>query len=187
MNNNYHFACNQQIWLADLNFGKRMHNIAIQHYKKIWGNDLKIEDMNGNELDKKFSIDFIITDQLKQKIHLQEKFQRQEYSMFDTITIEYYSNIDHKILGAFFKMNIDYYIMGYATQNESDFEKLIILKWTAFKEWIRNNFTEEQIKKQLRENKEHGRASLLWIPINQIPEDIILYNYNINKELKEWM
>jgi len=180
------YSCDKEIWEKDKAFGDKMHNVAIPHYKNIWGYDIKITDTTGTDLDKKFSIDFIHKDKHNLSYHCQEKFQRYRYASFKTITIEYMSNVDYKREGSFFHMNVDYYIMGYATKNEDDFIYLWVLKWTDLKRWLNDNFTERELLDFLVQDNEHGRANFLAIPINLIPEQIFVDKFPKQK-MDGWM
>lgn len=176
------YACSKEIFEGDLAFGKDMHKIALQHYKNQWGK-LNITTTDGNELDRRFSIDVISEGNNHIELYLQEKFLRSNGDFKPTVTIEYMSNEEFKIKGAFFKMNIDYYIMGKATENKNDFEFLWILKWNQLKDWLLNHFTEAGLKKFLKHNYKHGRSSFLAIPYKMIPKDITVYNYDLSKTI----
>lgn len=174
------YACPEAVWKSDKAHGDHMHVVALPHYKSndLWGTDANIETTDGGELDRKFSIDVITKDEKHIKFYIQEKFQRFKYADKETVTIEYMSNVDYNIKGAFFHMNVDYYIMGYASEDKTDFEHLWILPWNKLKHWMSNHFTEEGLKKWLKYDYEHGRASFLAIPIRIIPKDLIIYKYH---------
>lgn len=176
------YACSKEIFDQDLEFSKKMHQIALPHYKTKWGT-LNITTTDGNELDRRFSIDVIGEGLNQLSIYLQEKFLRHNENFKPTLTIEYMSNEEFNIKGAFFKMNIDYYIMGRATEEETDFEYLWILKWNQLKNWLSNHFTEDGLKKFLRYNYKHGRSSFLAIPSELIPKDIFIYDYDLKNTL----
>jgi len=172
------YACPKDIWKDDVEFNKQMHNIALPHYISLWGKTLKIETTNGNELDRRFSIDVITTNGKHLKNYFQEKFQRNGYADKKTITIEYMSNVDYEIEGDFFHMVVDYYIMGYASEDNSDFEHLWVLPWNKLKDWLSNHFTENGLKKYIKYQTKHSRASFLAIPVKIIPKDIITYEHH---------
>ena len=174
----YKYACSKKIWKADKEHGDHMHDVVLPHYIYLWGRNLKIDTTNGGKLDRQFSIDVITTDMKHIKNHIQEKFQRFEKAHYKTVTIEYMSNVDYNIEGAFFHMNVDYYIMGYASEDNTDFEHLWVLPWNLLKYWISNHFTEDGLKKLLEYNYKHSRANFLAIPRKWIPDDLIVYEYH---------
>lgn len=171
------YSCPKDVWESDKAFGDKMHNVALPHYHHVFGK-LNIGTTDGDELDRRFAIDCIGEDKKKIKLYLQEKSLRYDKIQFNAVTIEYMSNVPHKIKGAFFTLNIDYYVFGYATEDEIMFEHLWIFKWNQFKSWLQNQFSEEGLKKFLRYNYVHSRGSFLAIPIDWIPSDIIKYEYH---------
>lgn len=88
-------------------------------------------DGSVHPLDQYFDIDAILVNLSGMIQTIQAKFLSSQYSVFDTVTIEYMNDPANGIEGDWFHCAAQFYFVGYATPDERGFQKWIILNWAT--------------------------------------------------------
>lgn len=143
-------------------------------YKTIWSNSkIKRFEYSANIiLDKEYHIDTEITLQNGSKILGQEKCLSAEFSKYQTFTTEFYQNESTKEKGEFFNLAAQFYFHGYANKDYSDLTHWYIFRVLDLMLWL--EYMSEQKLAYTTRPAGGSRASFLYIPYRDIPEQIIV-------------
>lgn len=161
-------------WNEDLALSLKAEPIQDRLYREVWGDGINIVRSHNNEtvLDREFHID--LTVELPNGIQLlgQEKALRHKFSSFDTFTLEFYQNENEEEKGEFFRLGAQFYCHGYLNEEQTDFEKVYIIKIFDFLA-SKKDTTLDWLKAHTRPSS--GRASFYYVKYGDIPEEFIYY------------
>ena len=128
-------------------------------------------------LDTKFHIDVQLTLRNGSILLGQEKILSPHFSKFNTFTMEFYQNRYTKERGEFFNIASQYYLHGYASRDMCHLDKYVFVDMLQFIDWLRDTPLNEL---ELNTRPSGGsRASFYYIDYKNIPDEFILYSYNI--------
>ena len=152
----------------------RLRPVADSVYRQVWGESIKIQRFERDEdkiLDTRFAIDVIITLPGGQILTGQEKFLSYKYASYQSVTVEYYQDARTEEHGDWFKLAVQFYFTGYATQDESGFMPWIILNWPSVVLVTYKN----QLPWQQNRNKDgRARASFKFCTMSRFPTSCVI-------------
>lgn len=161
-------------WNDDLELSLKAEPIQDKLYREVWGDKIKIVRSHNKEtiLDREFHID--LTVELPNGIQLlgQEKALRHKFASFNTFTLEFYQNMQTQERGEFFRLGAQFYCHGYLNEEETDFEKVYIIKIFDFLA-SKKDVTPEWLEAYTRPSS--GRASFYYVEYDKIPKEFIYY------------
>lgn len=147
----------------------RCRPIADNIYRNYFGDDIQIIRDTDIVLDKYFAIDVRIIFGNGMNLLGQEKFLSQEYAKYGTVTVEYYQDQDTKELGDWFKLGVQFYLVGY--ENNDRFYPYTLMDWTKVTILSNNGV----IKWNFNNNKNgRARASFAYTKMIDLPKECIL-------------
>ena len=152
----------------------KMRPIADAIYKERWGANIQITRFEQDDdylLDKEYAIDVIIKLKTGMILTGQEKFLSYEYSDFGSLTVEYEQNQHTGEEGDWFKLQVGFYFVGYATEDCSNFEPWVLADWVRIVEATNN----KKLGWITNKNKDgHAQASFRYTFMKMLPDDCIL-------------
>ena len=166
-----------------LSFQKKMQPAALKIYQTIFPDcklqELKAEDGGVHALDQHFAIDRVITLSSGVTFSLQEKYRQNYYLRFMDFTQEYKNahGTTNETKGEWFKLYAQLYFYGWANEEETAFEKWILMDVTKYKIVVEQAGGLEQIG-QFNINDHYGGASFYGIPIIKLDKAILKSNMN---------
>lgn len=151
----------------------RMRPAALRIYQRVFPG-CEVEDLRGqgvrvHVLDQEFGIDSLIKFPSKQWISIQEKYRDHSALKWLDFTQEYMNaeGTRYEAPGEWFKLSAQLYFYGWATADQSDFEKWAILDVAKYKLIVENAGGLHCVGVK-RQNSRHGRASFFAIPIRRL-------------------
>ena len=163
-------------------FRVRMRPHAVAIYEQLFPGctieDLREQGVRVHVLDKHFGIDTLATFATGQWISIQEKYRTHPYLVNPRLRInprcpdftqEYKNAVGTKYeeVGEWFKLGAQLYFYGWASEDESRFEKWLLMDIARYKLLVEERGGLAAIGK-MRQNNRHGRASFYCIPINEL-------------------
>lgn len=162
----------------DIKFQELMRPAALKIYSKIFPGchieDLRAEGVKVHILDKEFGIDSLIHFPNQQWISIQEKYRRNSALKYLDFTQEYKNAVgtQYEANGEWFKLGAQLYFYGWADELEWDFARWVILDIAKYKLLVEQAGGLSRIG-NLKQNREHGRASFFAIPIDRLKDAIL--------------
>lgn len=121
--------------------------------------------------DKQLGVDLFLRFKSGMQSSLQEKFLGTTYS---TVTVEYYQNWRTKEQGDWFHMRVDYYFVGYHSDDNPFFDRWILLDWPA----VQRATARDLIAWQERPNTRDGaRSNFRYAHFWDFPADCFIGGY----------
>lgn len=162
-------------------FQQRMKPAAARIYESVF-HGCVIRDLRGKEkdahiLDKEFAVDMLLYLSCGQWLSIQEKYRRHDAMKFMDFTQEY-MNADGTVYespGEWFKLGAQLYFYGWANEEETEFEKWVILDIPKYKWFVEFSGGLDALG-QKRFNAKHGKASFYAIPIMRL-EPVFFTDY----------
>jgi len=140
--------------------------------------DLRAEGVSVHVLDQHFGIDTLATFATGQWVSIQEKYRTYQYlantrwrvdPRCPDFTQEYMNAVGtaHEAPGEWFKLGAQLYFYGWASEDESRFEKWFLMDIARYKLLVEERGGLAAIG-ELKQNNRHGRASFYAIPIDSL-------------------
>lgn len=111
----------------------RLRPLANNIYRGVFG-DIGIqryENQDNYMLDKEFAVDVKVSFPSGMILIGQEKFLSCEFAKYQSVTVEYEQNQHTGECGDWFKLGVQFYFVGYATEFEEQFDPWVLLNWPA--------------------------------------------------------
>lgn len=170
--------------LSTVKFQTKLKPAAMRIYAKVFGNRCRIQDLRSegfkvHVLDQEFGIDSLLHMQSGQWISLQEKYRSNWHlKQYGDFTQEYKNAVgtEHESNGEWFKLGAQLYFYGWANSTDTEFEKWFIMHISRYKLLIESLGGITKVG-QLRQNKNHGRASFYAIPLSVIEPAMLVKNF----------
>jgi hypothetical protein len=159
----------------DLELSVKAEQYQNNLYREIFDikNINRFANKDGHILDVKYHIDVELELNNGIKLLGQEKALRNEFSKFNTFTIEFYQNRFTKEKGEFFNLGAQFYLHSYWNKNYDGFEKWYLIKIFDFLTWLKkSNITD--LENQTRAST--SKASFYFINYDKIPKEFIYEN-----------
>ena len=148
--------------------------IADNLYRNIFGNCINILRFDKTDnaiLDKHFAIDVQIVLQSGLILTGQEKFLSHRYASFKSITVEYEQNQYNHNHGDWFRLASQFYLVGYFTKDNLQFNPWVLLDWMQVVIATNKNL----IQWMRGVNKDgHATASFTYCSMDDLPKDCII-------------
>lgn len=153
----------------------RMRPVADRIYRTVFGADAAITrydraDGEAHVLDQTFAIDVqIALPQSGMMLLGQEKFLRERYASFRSVTVEYWQDQATEERGDWFKLACQFYFVGYGDADTMD--PWIILDWPRLV-WA----TEHDLLRWRSNVNQDGRAraSFRYLKMDDIPSSCVM-------------
>jgi len=133
-------------------------------------------------LDRELHIDVILELDNEQIVTIQEKFRRKEYIGFNDFTLEFYSNQAENVKGEYFGLFSQFYSYVWLDESKPEILRHYIFKIPDFT----LGFLEGRIKGELKQNKDHSKASFIAFSFQDFPQEWFVHQYPIIK-LEDFM
>lgn len=147
---------------------------AIQDkiYKSIWDlSDIKrYERKDEVILDIKYHIDVELNLANGTKLLGQEKALRNQFSHYNTFTVEFYQNRHTKEPGEFFNLGAQFYMHGYFNKEETLLEKWVMVDLLRFLDYCKK-YTIKELERFTKPST--SNASFFNIDYKLIPKELI--------------
>jgi|TARA_Y100000310_G_scaffold115981_1_gene114585 hypothetical protein len=159
-------------------FQKKMRPAALRVYRRIFPDcevmDLRADGFKVHVLDKEFGIDSLIKLPSGQWLSLQEKYRRNNASKYEDFTQEYKNAVGTKYEsdGEWFKLAAQVYFYGWANENETEFEKWVLIDIPQYKIIVEQSGGLKHMG-VYRQNSTYGKASFFCIPIAKLDGAIL--------------
>jgi hypothetical protein len=122
-------------------------------------------------LDKEFAIDVKLTLDNGQVLTGQEKFLSHRYKNFASVTVEYEQDQDTGEEGDWYRLAVGFYFVGYATEDELDFEPWVLLNWAS----TVMSTSKGNINWSYNYNQDgSARASFVHYPMRSFPDECVI-------------
>lgn len=122
-------------------------------------------------LDKEFAIDVRLTFPCGLTLTGQEKFLTCKQATFRTVTAEYEQNQDTHERGDWYKLAVQFYFVGYSTNDNKDFYPWVLLDWPQ----VVIATHQKRIRWNIGHNQHDGaRASFKYCQMDTLPKECII-------------
>jgi len=167
--------------LSTVPFQRKMKPAAIKIYQSLFPG-CKLVDLRGqgckvHVLDKEFGIDVLLHMEAGNWISIQEKYRENYYLRYGDFTQEHMNayGTKHESEGEWFKLGAQLYFYGWANQQETGFEKWVLLDIVKYKMLVAEHGGLAKIG-TWRQNNIHGKASFYGIKLDKLQPCIIAQN-----------
>jgi len=161
--------------------------IADEIYRDRFGELTQIVRMDRADqkvLDMRFAIDVELTLANGQILLGQEKFLSCKYASHQSVTVEYEQNQFTGEHGDWFRLAVQFYFVGYLTQDGRDFDPWILLNWPNVV--IATN--ERRIPWKDNKNKDgRAKASFRYCSMKRFPLDCVVAGSSQAQEQVQFM
>lgn len=154
-------------------FQLKMQPVADKLYRSIFPSIVSIErfdkDIERHILDREFAIDLEFKLKIGMPLTAQEKFRR--FDIWTDVTVEYENDPIKHIPGDWFHLAVQLYFNGFASKDETEFERWILLDWLQVVLETEKGNISWKIKKNL-DGK--AKASFVYAPMTSFPKNCIV-------------
>jgi len=152
----------------------RMRPVADKIYEQIFGDGISIDRFEQEDnylLDKEFATDAKVRMSNGMILLGQEKFLSHRYAKYESVTVEYEQNQFTGEEGDWFKLGVQFYFVGYCTDDDTDFAPWIMLNWPAVVLLSNDN----EIPWRLNRNKDgRAKASFYYCSMAAFPQEAVI-------------
>ena len=152
----------------------RMRPVADKIYRDAFGGDIEITRFEQDDnylLDKEFATDVKIRMPNGMILLGQEKFLSRYYAWYQSVTVEYEQNQFTGEEGDWFKLGVQFYFVGYCTENESGFAPWIMLNWPSV---VLLTNDSKIIWRQNKNNDGRAKASFRYYSMAAFPHEAVI-------------
>ena len=171
------------------NFNERMRPIADVLYQTLMPGITCIKRFDKDKerfiLDFEYGIDIQISLVNGMILTGQEKFrefakwrEQQGKTQYSDVTVEYYNNPILKVKGDWFNLASQFYFVGFASKDESSFDRYVFLDWLqVVLETVKGNI----VWGTGAQSNGWAKASFKYTPFNRLPEHCIIATKSLEK------